>query len=141
MSAHTASDRQSIQELRANYSHTIDHGIQSGEWDEFLALYTDDAIVDYPQETLQGPQEIETFAEGLQEAYEFTMHTAQMPRVKVDGDEATGEWYLVVFYAAADGSEGYALGRYEDNYRVVDDEWKFSGIKARVQYDNDGFHV
>jgi ketosteroid isomerase-like protein len=136
-----AADAQAIQHLRARYSHTIDHGIETGEWDEFLSLYTDDAVVDYPQATLEGLDEIEAFARELEAAYEFTMHTAQMPDISVDGDEATGHWYLMVFYAATDGSEGYALGRYEDDYRRVDGDWHFSGVKARVTYDNDGFHL
>jgi ketosteroid isomerase-like protein len=137
----SVADEQALKRLRARYSHAIDHGIQSSEWDEFLSLYTDDAVVDYPQATLEGGAEIEAFARELEEAYEFTMHTAQMPDIVVDGDEAVGNWYLVVFYAASDGSEGYALGRYEDDYRRVDGDWKFSGVKARVSYDTDGFHV
>jgi len=48
-----AADGQAIRHLRARYSHTIDREIEGWEWDEFLSLYTDDAVVDYPQSTLE----------------------------------------------------------------------------------------
>lgn len=134
-------DHQEIKGLRAAYSHTIDRAIDSGSWDDFTALYTDDAVVDYPQATLRGPDEIETFGHDLEELYEYSMHTVQMPQIEVDGDEATGRWYMLVFYVAADGSEGHALGYYEDEYRRVDGEWRFARVKARVVEDTDGFHT
>lgn len=134
-------DYQEIQGLRAEYSHTIDTAIDTGEWDDFVSLYTEDAVVDYPQATLRGHDEIEAFGEDLEELYEYSMHTVQMPSLDIDGDEATGRWYMLVFYIASDGSEGHALGYYEDKYRRVDGEWLFSRVEARVQEDTDGYHV
>lgn len=130
-----------LQELRAGYSHTIDNGIESGEWDPFLSLYSEEAVVDYPDATLTGREEIKSFGHQLEEMYEFTMHTAQMPTFDIDGDKATATWYMAVFYSATDGSAGIALGRYEDEYQRVDDEWKFARVGARVTHDTDGFHI
>jgi len=132
---------QQLKNLRSQYSHTIDHGAATGDWDDFISLYTEDAVVDYPQETMHGREEIREFSEEIEEYYEYSMHTAQMPMLDVDGDGATGTWYMLVFYIATDGSEGYVVGRYEDEYRRVDDEWKFSRIEAYIDRDSGGFHV
>lgn len=134
-------DYQEIRGLRAAYSHTIDTAIDTGDWDDFLSLYTEDAVVDYPQATLRGHEEIGTFGRDLEELYEYSMHTAQMPRIDINGDEASGRWYMLVFYVATDGSEGHALGYYEDEYRRVDGEWRFARVEARVLEDTDGYHV
>lgn len=132
---------QKIEELRSRYAHTIDHGAATGEWEDFIALYTEDAVVDYPQTTLQGHEEIEEFGQEIEDFYEFSMHTVQMPVIDLDGNEATGEWYMFVIYTATDGSEGYVVGRYEDEYRRVDGEWKFSRVKAIISKDTGGFHT
>ncbi|MFC6719866.1 nuclear transport factor 2 family protein [Natrialbaceae archaeon GCM10025810] len=134
-------DYQQICGLRSAYSHAIDRAIDTGDWDEFVSLYANDAVVDYPQETLRGRDEIEAFGRGLEEMYEFSVHTAQMPRIDIDRDEAAGRWYMLVFYIATDGSEGYVLGWYDDEYRRIDGEWKFDRIAANVTRDTDGFHV
>lgn len=136
-----ALDYQKIKELRSQYSYTIDHGAATGEWDDFISLYTEDAVVDYPQTTMRGHDEIEAFAHEIEEFYEFSMHTAQMPVLNLNGDEATGTWYMLVMYTATDGSEGYVVGRYEDEYRRVDGDWKFSRIKALISKDTGGFHT
>jgi hypothetical protein len=47
---------------------------------------------------------------------------------------------MLVMYRATDGSEGYVMGRYEDDYVRVDGEWKFSRIKAVISEDTAGYH-
>ena len=136
-----ALDYHRIKELRSRYAQTIDHAAATGEWEEFVSLYTEDAVVDYPQTTMEGHNEIKAFGAEIEEFYEFSMHTAQMPVIELNGDEATGVWYMFVIYIATDGSEGYVVGRYEDEYRRVDGEWKFSRIEAIISEDTGGFHT
>lgn len=136
-----ALDYHEIKNLRSKYAQTIDHAAATGEWEEFVALYTEDAVVDYPQTTMQGHDEIEAFGNEIEDFYEFSMHTALMPVIEVNDDQATGEWYMLVVYTATDGSEGYVVGRYEDEYRRVDGDWKFSRIEAIISKDTGGFHT
>jgi ketosteroid isomerase-like protein len=143
--AETSPSRQSqehlkIRELRSKYAHSIDHGAATGEWEDFINLYTEDAVLEYPQATITGHEEIRGFCEEIEDMYEFSMHTVQMPVIDIDDDEATGEWYMLVGYTATDGSEGLVMGSYEDDYRHVDGEWKFSRIKAIISKDTGGFH-
>jgi len=129
-----------IRELRSRYAHSIDHGAATGEWDDFMSLYTEDAVLEYPQATITGHDEIRAFCDEIEEMYEFSMHTVQMPAIDIDGDEATGAWYMLVAYTATDSSEGLVMGEYEDEYRREDGEWKFSRIKAIISKDTGGFH-
>ena len=133
-------DHLELRELRSKYAHAIDHGADTGQWGEFMGLYTEDAVLEYPQATIEGHEEIRAFCDEIEEMYDFSMHTVQMPVIDVSGDEATGEWYMLVMYKATDGSEGYVMGRYEDDYVRTDGEWKFSRIKAVISYDTAGYH-
>lgn len=122
-----------IKELRSQYATYID----DSEWEEFATLFTEDATVDFGRhEPLEGREEILRFArETIDQLYNYSLHTALMPRIDVDGDTATGLWYLVVFYQRPDGTEGTVTGRYSDKYRRVDGEWKFEHITNVLEYD------
>lgn len=125
-----------LHELRAKYSRAIDFE----NYERASEIFTDDAVVEYPSGTCTGAGEVETYwRENV--AYEFSMHTVQMPEITVDGDTATGTWYMLVLYSAPDGSEGYVMGWYEDEYRRVDDGWKIAAMDMAVIYDTDGYHT
>ncbi len=129
-------DYLAICELRAKYSRSIDNE----NWETYAELFTEDTTVVYPRDTLESRQEVYEYARDRVE-YDYSMHTVQMPEIDVDGDEATGKWYMVVFYVATDLSQGYVLGSYEDEYRKVDGEWKIDGMITHVAYDTGGYHT
>lgn len=125
-------DRLDIRKLRADYAHHLD----AGQWDEYVGLFTTDAVVEYStgSHRLEGREEIARFAREEID-YDFSFHTAQMPRIEVDGDTATGVWYLCVYYRLPSGEAGWGLGTYEDGYRRVDGEWKFSRVRSSIHAD------
>lgn len=129
-------DRIEIQELRAAYSRAIDYE----DYERATEIFTDDAVVKYRGGTCHGGEEVEAYWRE-KVAYEFSMHTVQMPELEIDGDEATGKWYLVVFYETPDGDEGYVLGWYEDEYRRVDGDWKISEIDMSITHDTTDYHA
>lgn len=131
-----ALDRLEIHELRGAYARAIDYG----NYEEATEIFTDDAVVNYRGGTCRGGEEVEAYwRENV--AYEFSMHTVHMPLISVDGDEATGRWYMVVVYATPDGDEGYVLGWYEDEYRRIDREWLIDEMNMEVTYDTTDYHV
>ena len=125
-----------ICELRSKYSRLID----TERWKEFAELFTEDTTVVYPRDTLEDRQGVYEYVRDRVE-YEYSMHTAQMPEIEINGDSATGEWYMLVFYIAPDLSQGYVLGSYEDEYRNVDGEWKIDRMVANVAHDTGGYHT
>lgn len=129
-------DRLEICELRSAYARAIDYG----NYGEATEIFTDDAVVNYRGGTCHGGEEVAAYwRENV--AYEFSMHTVQMPQLSIDGDEATGRWYMIVFYVTPAGDEGYVLGWYEDQYTRVDGEWMIDQMDMEVTYDTTDYHV
>jgi uncharacterized protein (TIGR02246 family) len=122
-----------IKELRSRYARHLD----AGEWDKWAGLFTEDTTVEFGGfEPLEGRKEVLEFArETIDGMYNYSRHTAQMPRLDVDGDTATGNWYLIVFYEWPDGTEGTVTGYYADTYRRVDGEWKFDYVENVIEND------
>lgn len=134
-SAPDPKDHLAIMNLRSAYSHALDNG----NWDDFGSLFTEDAVVDYyVPDTLHGAEEIKAFGEE-EVGYDLSLHMATMPSISVDGDEGTGRWYMTVFYVV-DDTAGWVVGEYEDEYRRVDGEWKFSKVENTHFFDTGGFH-
>lgn len=136
LSGETAADYLAIYRLRARYGRSIDRF----DLKTYRELFTEDATVDYSGTTLEGRDEIVSYVRENVD-YEFSMHTAQMPEIHLDGDTATGSWYLFVPYVAADGTEGIVMGSYEDAYRRVEGEWKFARMTTRIHHDTGGYHT
>jgi len=126
----TLLDRAAIVELRHEYAHCIDRC----EWDRWAELFCEDAHVTYEgRPDLKGRDEIREFgASVLNREYAFTYHEALLPVVLVDGDTATGEWYLRLYYAGCEGGAGLRLGRYSDEYRRTEEGWKFAAVSTEI---------
>lgn len=133
----TLSDQLEIRTLRAAYGHHIDRG----EWDAWVNLFTEDAVVDYgPYDRLEGHEDLAAFATKIiDDLFTYSMHLALMPMLEFDGDRATGRWYLLVLYSTADGDPGWLAGTYEDTYRRVDGEWKFAAVENVVHADTGAY--
>lgn len=131
-----ALDRLKIREVRSAYGRAVDQK----DWERATDIFTDDAIVEYRDGTLRGGQEVfEYWRDNVD--YEYSMHTMQMPELAVEGDTATGQWYLLLYYVAADGTDGFAFGWYEDEYRRTADGWKISALDMAILEDTAGWHV
>jgi len=128
--------RSDIRHLRAAYAHYLDRG----DWEAWAALFAPDAVVEFGSyRTLEGRDEIREFGETVvDDLFEYSMHTAQMPLIEVDGESATGLWYLLAYYQLSDGDPGWIYGTYEDEYRQVDGEWRFAYVTNEVVVDTGG---
>lgn len=132
----TQDPRSEIRQLRAAYAHYLDRG----DWGAWADLFAPDAVVEFGSyRTLEGRDEIREFGETVvDDLFEYSMHTAQMPLIEVDGDSATGLWYLFAYYQLSDGDPGSIYGTYEDEYRRVDGDWKFAYVSNQVLADTGG---
>jgi len=134
--AREALDRLEIRELRSAYSRAIDYE----NYERAHDIFTEDALVKYRTGNKHGAQEVYEYWRDKVE-YEFSLHTVLMPELEIDGDDATGKWYMLVFYVAPDGSSGHVMGWYEDEYRRVDGRWKISAMDMGIEHDTAGYHV
>lgn len=119
-------DREALKELRYRYGRSID----AQSWDEFLALFTDDATCTYVGlGSFTGRDELRELAEDFIEAnYEYTCHLFHHPILAVDSDTARGSWLLEALLAHHDGTFEWRQGRFTDEYRRVADEWRFAEL-------------
>lgn len=131
-----ALDRLEIHELRAAYSRAIDEE----NYERAHEVFTDDAVVRYRGRDVHGSDEVYEYWRDEVE-YEFSMHTVQMPEIDIDGDKATGKWYMLVFYVAPDETEGHVMGWYKDEYRRDGGEWKIAEMDMEIEHDTGGYHV
>ncbi len=120
-------DIEAIKQLKATYCFCVD----DGEIDALMERFTDDAVWDGgPMGRFEGREAIRAFLRALPEQLSFALHWVMNPHISVDGDVATGRWYLVEpCTTAGSGRAIWGAGRYEERYVRRDGEWKFQKVK------------
>lgn len=127
-------DKTDIRELRANYCYAWD----AKDADSYIDFFLDDAVLDMRElgaNRYEGTEEIRQFFEAINGGTDrFFVHMVHNPVIKVTGDEATGKWYFEVPNTQPDGSAAWVQGIYDEQYRRVDDEWKFKEVVTVCNY-------
>jgi hypothetical protein len=56
------------------------------------------------------------------------------PVITVDGDRATGIWYIMgPWDVTEDNKRTWMTARYDDDYVKVDGEWKYQHLRADIR--------
>lgn len=131
-------DRVELAELRHQYAQTID----DHRWADWADLFTADTTCDYAGwGTFEGRDRVRA---AMEEAFAANIrdhrHVFYQPILSIDGDDATGQWYYDVYTAFVGdedspypaGTASLRQGRYFDEYRRVDGEWKFSSVEQTL---------
>ena len=118
-------DKQAITELIMAYCNAADRH----DHDKMRALYHEDAIDDHGH-FAKGPAMafIDKLPE-IQAAMDILHHNVTTVNLKLDGDRAEGEVYILAFHKVKDGAAGFDVligGRYFDKYEKRSGVWKFS---------------
>ena len=117
-----------IRNVIARLAHLAD----SGDLDEYITLFTDDAVWSMPTNTRRGRDDIlagahERRATGMQGPGTHTRHVNTTLWVRIEGpdDAVAGSYYL--FLADCDTTPTIrSTGRYEDRFRRTPDGWKLA---------------
>lgn len=120
-------DRYAIERLKYRYFRTLD----LKHWDDFAACLTPGVSADYAGLAFSSRDELVDYLRTNLGPGLISMHTAHHPEITVDGDAATGTWYLEDTVLAPELEfvlQGAAF--YDDSYVRVDDEW----LIARTSY-------
>ena len=131
----TLEDRIEIMEVRHRYCYAVD----TRDWDTFVSLFTNDASLDYGGiGTFEGVDGIREFTtEMVEKNLAATAHAVHNPILSIDGDIATGQWYVTSPITFADGTGGFRWGRYDEGYRRVDGSWYIDDLRLRILYSLD----
>ena len=122
-------DIEEIKQLKARYARACDDNYDANAIAE---LFTDEAVWDGGMmgyaETRDG---IRTFFENASSLVDFAVHGISNPLIEIDGDRATGHWYLhqPMTMQGADLAFWFCA-QYEDEYLRTGDGWKFRRVKV-----------
>jgi ketosteroid isomerase-like protein len=121
-------DIEAIKQLKYRYADACDRGYDS---DTLADLFTIDAIWEGDLfGRYEGREAIREFFRGVSADIPFASHYMMNPIISVDGDEATGEWYLFQTCTFAEGNTPIlGAARYADRYRRADGAWKFRHVQ------------
>lgn len=127
-------DVEAIKQLKHTYCGLCDDNYAA---DPLAALFTEDAVWDGgPIGSHEGREAIRTFFQGSSARVPFALHLVTNPVIEVDGDTATGKWYLwePLVYALPGGQEAWWMSaRYDDTYRRTPDGWRFQRVKITMR--------
>ena len=121
-----------IANLKARYCFAADTA--AGDPDSaralFAGIFTDDFVGDYGFESMRGPQAIIDFlCTAIAGNSEWMIHMLHSPRIEVSGDQATGDWTILVHSRRRESGEiMVVLGRYSDVFRLTPDGWRIARI-------------
>ena len=121
-------DIEEIKRLKARYCTYCD---DSYDADAIAALFTADAVWDGGiRGRADGREEIRSFFVRASQRLPFTVHMVMNPIIEVDGDRATGIWYLFQACTYADSGQAvWGSARYDEEYVRVDGSWMFQNLK------------
>jgi hypothetical protein len=125
-------DIDQICRLKYRYLRTLD----TKRWDEFAECFLPDATGDYNGLVFSDRASlVDYMRENLGEG-RLTLHQAHHPEIDVDGDAATGRWYLqdkVIVPEFGFMLEGAAF--YEDRYTRTPDGWRVAHTGYRRTFE------
>jgi len=82
----------------------------------------------------EGREAIREFFAGASSAVPFAIHHVTNPILEIDGDRATGRWYLWQPIVFAEGDQAlWMAARYDDVYRREDGVWRFEHVTVKLR--------
>ena len=122
----TFEDKYEITELAARYNHALD----SGDGDAWAATFTDDGVFASSGNTLTGTEALAAYARDGADPRK--RHWTNNLVIDGDGRDATLRCYLHLMLVGAPGLETVVTGRYTDQLRRVEGEWKFARRELEI---------
>ncbi len=125
-------DLEALRDLKYRYATFCDDGYDA---ERLAPLFTADAVWDGGTlGRFEGRDAIHAFFLQCSKIVPFAIHQVTNSILHVDGDGATGRWYLwepIVFTA---GNRGlWMAARYDDRYRRERGEWLFESVKVDLR--------
>jgi len=125
-------DIEAIKQLKARYCHICD---DTHNPDTIASVFAEDGIWESPDfGKAQGHASIKELFSGFRKMFTFSQHNITNPVIEVNGDRATGIWYLMGPWTQTEGDkEIWMTARYDDDYVKVRGEWKYQHLRANVR--------
>ena len=123
-------DIEEVKRLMATYIYVVD----DSQWDDVADLFADNARAEYGMlGTYDGKEAIATFfKEVVSQAWSWAVHQLLNPLVTVEGEKATGRWYIFCS-STMPSPEGdramWVQASYDNEFVKINGRWKFSLLR------------
>jgi hypothetical protein len=123
-------DIEDIKQLKARYASACDDNYNP---DKLAPLFAEDAVWDGSilgyAESREGIRE---FFGGASALVPFAVHQVSNPLIEIDGDTATGQWFL--WQPMVLGDQALWLSAvYDDKYVRQDGKWVYQSLKLNIR--------
>jgi len=121
-------DIEEIKQLKALYCEICDDDHNP---DRIVTIFTADGIWEGKGiGKANGHQEIRQLFESFKKMMSFSQHMTMNPRIRVNGDSATGTWYFFGPFTFRDGNQAkWQATRYHEEYARIEGAWKIKHLK------------
>ena len=127
----SAADRQEIADLVHRYADAVCRHDEA----QWAACWADDAVWALaPGREPEGKEAIVELWKGAMAGFTMAIQMVHNGAVEVDGDRATGRWYIAEHLLQADGVARRFLAWYDDEYVRTADGWRFARRAAQALY-------
>lgn len=125
-------DIEEIKQLKARYARACDDDYDA---DVLASLFTDDAVWDGGMMGYAKTREgIRAFFENASAIVGFAVHGISNPLIEIDGDRATGHWYLHQPMTMKGGELCFWFcAQYFDEYLRTAEGWKFKHVQIEAR--------
>lgn len=115
-------DQLALRDLMAKYCDAVNRG----DGESWIATWAPDASWNLLGTLVNGREQILELWQQMMAGFEFVVMMPSSCQFHIDGDTASGHWYLQEFSRAQDGAGNTLLSRYTDRYTKHNDQWLFS---------------
>lgn len=125
-------DIEAIKQLKIRYSHICD---DMHNPDRIASVFAEDGIWESPDfGKAVGHAAIRDLFRNFQKTFRFSQHNMMNPLIEVDGNRATGAWYIMGPWDFTEtGDKKWFALRYDDTYVKINGEWKYQHLKVALR--------
>lgn len=130
-------EKQAIADVKYEYCWAIDNN----DPDAFIDVFTEDGVLTArkyadsdPYLRAEGHDELRSLVHKRIETHDRQLgqHRPHNPVITLDGDVASGKWYMTSIAVNAGGDVEFEFGEYHETYRRFDSGWKIAS--SAVEY-------
>ena len=125
-------DIEAIKQLKARYCEICDDDHNP---DRVASAFAEDGIWESDDfGVARGHEEIRELFRGFRKLFNFSQHNITNPIIEVDGDRATGVWYIMGPWTFSENNdEKWMALRYDDDYVKIDGVWKYQHLRVALR--------
>ncbi len=129
-------DIEAIKQLKVRYSHICD---DMHNPDAIASVFAEEGIWESPDfGKAVGHTAIRELFKNFQKMFSFSQHNMMNPLIEVNGDHATGVWYIMGPWDSTEtGAKQWFALRYDDEYVKLNGQWKYKHLRVVMRMAED----